>query len=117
MRPPHEDAVRGLLAACRTSEITALRAALHEDAVAVCDGGGTVRGGEDVAGLVLVLLCRPGTVLSLESVNGRAGLASRRAGHAEAVVAAESIGAFVSALWIVVDPAKLTRWHVPAEHG
>ncbi|MEV4343052.1 siderophore-interacting protein [Actinoplanes sp. NPDC049596] len=124
MPRPHDDVVRGFLAACRTGEIAALRAALHDDAVAMCDGGGAVLaalnpvlGADDVAGLVLVLLCGPGTELTVEAVNGRAGLALRRAGRAEAVVAAESAGDLVSALWIVLNPAKLARWHVSTEHG
>ncbi|SNY68888.1 siderophore-interacting protein [Paractinoplanes atraurantiacus] len=124
MRPPHDDVVREFLAACRTGEISALRAALHDDAVAMCDGGGAVlaalnpvRGAENVAGLVSVLLCRPGSELTVESVNGRTGLALRRGGRAEAVIAAESAGGLVSALWIVLTPAKLARWHVSTEHG
>jgi cobalamin biosynthesis protein CbiG len=125
MPPPHDDVIRGFLSACRTGEIAALRAALHDDAVAVCDGGGAVlsalspvQGADQVAALVSVVLCgQAGAELTLESVNGRTGLALRRAGRALAVVAAEPAGDRVGRLWIVLNPAKLARWHVSTDHG
>ncbi|HEV7711778.1 MAG TPA: siderophore-interacting protein [Asanoa sp.] len=115
----HENAVRGLADACRLGDPAALRTALETDAVAVCDGGGSVpgppgsiHGAADVADLVADLLCgRPGTELTIEAVNGRAGLALRRGGQALAVIAVKSAGARVAALWIVLNPAKLTGWH------
>ncbi|GAA0449016.1 hypothetical protein Ade02nite_57880 [Paractinoplanes deccanensis] len=116
--------MRRFLAACLTGDTAALGAALHQDAVATCDGGGAVlaalnpvHGAENVAALVSVLLCVPGTELTLAAVNGRAGLALRRAGRAEAVVATDCAGDLVAALWIVLNPAKLSRWHVTTEHG
>jgi len=48
-------------------------------------------------------------------VNGRAGLALRRAGRAVALVAAETVGTAadsrVGTLWIVLNPDKLLAWH------
>jgi len=54
---------------------------------------------------------QPGGELTVESVNGRAGLALRRASRAVAVVAARTAGAKVTALRIVLDPAELSGWH------
>lgn len=73
---------------------------------------GTFRGVEDVVQLAAALLCeRPGVVLTIEAVNGRAGLALRDAGRAIAVVAVETAGTGITVLWIVLNPAKLHRWH------
>ncbi|MEV4808779.1 siderophore-interacting protein [Micromonospora avicenniae] len=111
--------MRRFAEACELADIAALRAALDVDAVAVCDGGGMVSaamspvcGAEDVAQLAVVLLCgQPDTELTIEAVNGRAGLALRRAGRAVAVVAIKVSGARVAFLWIVLNPTKLSRWH------
>jgi hypothetical protein len=114
-----DEVVRGFAAACRRGDVPALRAALNPAAVAVVDGGGTVAapagpvvGAEDVAGLAGALLCgRPGTELTVEAVNGRTGLALRRAGRAVAVAGVTVAGGQVAVLWIVLNPAKLAGWH------
>ncbi|MEV6825188.1 hypothetical protein [Amycolatopsis sp. NPDC051102] len=110
----HDQIIRRLAEACRRTDVTALAAVLHADAVATCDGGGfgPVHGAEDVIRLVMTSLGGPpGGELTVESVNGRAGLALRRASRAVAVVAARTAGSRVAELWIVLDPAKLTGWH------
>jgi hypothetical protein len=115
----HDDVVRRFAEACQLGDIAAVRAALKADAVVACDGGGVVpaalgpiRGAEDVAELVAVLLCgQPDTELTIEAVNGRAGLALRRAGQALAVVGVKVADARVAVLWIVLNPAKLRGWH------
>jgi hypothetical protein len=115
----HDDAVRRLASACRLGTIAALLAVLRADAIAICDGGGLVsaplgpvHGAEHVAHLVAVLLGRqPDADLSVESVNGVAGLALRRSGRAVAVAAVSTAGARVTVLWIVLNPAKLRAWH------
>jgi RNA polymerase sigma-70 factor (ECF subfamily) len=115
----HDDVVRRFTEACLLGDIAALRAALDADAVAVCDGGGlvpaamgSIHGAEDVARLVAVLLCgQPDTELTIEAVNGRAGLALRRAGRAIAVVGVQATDTKVTVLWIVLNPAKLRGWH------
>jgi RNA polymerase sigma-70 factor (ECF subfamily) len=117
----HDDAVRRFAQACRRGDTGELRGALDTDAVALCDGGGRVpaalgpvNGAHDVAELVAVLLVRqPGAELTIEAVNGRAGLAVRRAGRALAVVGVGTAGGKVSMLWIVLNPAKLDGWHRP----
>jgi RNA polymerase sigma-70 factor (ECF subfamily) len=79
----HDDVVRRLAAARHTDNVIAIEAVLDPDAVAVCDSGGRVpapirpvHGAAEVAWLLHALL--PGTDLTIESVNGRAGLAIRR---------------------------------------
>jgi RNA polymerase sigma-70 factor (ECF subfamily) len=115
----HEDAVRRLAAACRPGIGAALLAVLDADAVAICDSGGSrpapfgpVHGAEHVAHLLAALLGRqPDADLTVESVNGIAGLALRRSGRAVAVVGVATAGGRVTALWIVLNPAKLRAWH------
>jgi hypothetical protein len=72
-----------------------------------------IRGAPEVARLVTALLGRSGAVLAVESVNGRAGLALRRAGRAVAVavVSVSITGAEVTAVWFVLNPDKLHGWH------
>jgi hypothetical protein len=112
MPAPHDDVVRRFAEACRTGDVAGL---LDAEVIALCDGApglGPVHGAGEVGRLCEVLLCgRPGAELSVESVNGRPGLALRRAGQALAVVAVQPTETHVLALWIVVSPAKLTRWH------
>ncbi len=115
----HDDVVRCIAEACREEDVAALRAVLAADAVAVCDGGGLVpaalgpvNGADDVALLLTVLLCgRPSTELTIEAVNGRAGLALRRAGRAVAVVAVNVVETEIASVWVVLNPAKLHGWH------
>jgi RNA polymerase sigma-70 factor (ECF subfamily) len=115
-----DDVVRRFAHACRTGDTAELRRALDPDAVAVHDGGGRVSaavgpvyGADDVAELVAALLTttQPEAELTLEAVNGHAGLALRQAGRAVAVVAVGATGGKVSVLWIVLNPAKLGGWH------
>jgi RNA polymerase sigma-70 factor (ECF subfamily) len=115
----HDRVVRGFADACRRGDAAALTAVLAADVVATCDSGGAVpgpagsaRGAAEVAHLVVATLCgRSGVEVTVESVNGRAGLALRRASRAVAVVGAETAGSEVTALWIVLNPAKLGGWH------
>ena len=114
----HDDVVGRFAEACRSGDIAAVHAVLDADAIAVCDGGGVVPapgltyGAEGVAQLMSVLLGgQPDTELTLESVNGRRGLALRRAGQAIAVVGITVADVKVAAAWIVLNPAKLNGWH------
>ena len=97
----------------------AVFAVLAADAVAVCDGGAKVRapvhpihGAHEVALLVDALLTgRSDAVLTVEAVNGHAGLTLRRAGTAVAAVSVGVAGTEVTAVWIVLNPDKLRGWH------
>ena len=119
MHDSHDDVVRGLAAACRSGTVAALLAVLHPDAVARCDGGGLVaaplnpvHGADDVARLIATVLCgQPSTELTVEAVNGLAGLALWRCDRAVAVAGVATADAKVTGLWIVLNPAKLRRWH------
>ncbi|GAA2615303.1 sigma-70 family RNA polymerase sigma factor family protein [Paractinoplanes durhamensis] len=106
--------VREFVEACRSSDLAGVRAALDEDVFAVVDGRGPVYGATAVTALVGALLCgRPDTSLTVESVNGADGLALWRAGRALVVVAVDAEAALITALWIVVSPAKLRGWQRP----
>jgi hypothetical protein len=114
----HDEVVRRLAAACRTGDVIAIEAVLEPGAVGVCDGGGRVPapirpvyGAAAVARLLRALL--PGTDLTVESVNGRAGLLVRQAGYAVAVIAVSCDDGPATTLWIVLNPAKLRGWHRP----
>ena len=97
---------------------------------------GLVRGAQDVARLAAALLGESGLLwgsgpmsgsgsmsgsgplgesgdaeLSTEVVNGRAGLALRRTGRAVAVVGIDGSATGITALWIVLNPDKLSGWH------
>ncbi|BCY09218.1 hypothetical protein L3i22_043060 [Actinoplanes sp. L3-i22] len=105
-----------LAAACRTGDAETIAAVLSPDVVAVCDSGGRVpapllplRGAGEVAWLLRSLL--PGNDLAVQSVNGRAGLVLRRAGRALAVIAVTCVQSQVTAVWVVLNPAKLRAWH------
>jgi hypothetical protein len=119
MLDQHDDVVRRFAEACRLGNIAAIRAVLKADVIAVCDGGGVVPAAseplhsvDDVANLFAVLLrAQPDTELTVEAVNGRAGLALRRAGRAVAVVGVTVVGAGVAVVWVVLNPAKLRGWH------
>jgi RNA polymerase sigma-70 factor (ECF subfamily) len=115
----HDHVVRRFAAAWDAGDTATLTAILAADAMAVSDGGGKVRapvhpthGAGAVARYVTTLLAgRPRTAVTVESVNGRAGLALRRDGTAVAVVSLSVAGGEVTAVWIVVNPDKLRRWN------
>ncbi len=111
--------VRRFAFACTAGDVDAVRDTLADDAIVVTDGGGIVRaatqpvrGADNVACFLPALLTRqPGTVLTTESVNGRTGLVLRRTGQAVAVVSLSVADSHITAVWIVLNPDKLTRWH------
>ncbi|MEU7855897.1 hypothetical protein [Nonomuraea sp. NPDC049141] len=115
----HDRVARRFAAACGTGDTAALRAVLATDAMVVSDGGGKLRaaihpthGADAVARFVTALLTgQPGTDVAVASVNGRTGLVLRRAGQAVAVVGVSVAGTEVTAVWIVLNPDKLRRWH------
>jgi RNA polymerase sigma-70 factor (ECF subfamily) len=115
----HDRVARRFAAACQAGDTEALREVLAADAMVVSDGGGKVRvavrptyGADAAARVVTALLIdQPGTELAIGSVNGRTGLVLRRAGKAVAVVSVSVAGAEVTAVWIVLNPDKLQRWH------
>ena len=114
MRHRSDDVLRRFAQACRSGDTAAVRAVLTSEAIAVCDGIGVVRGRADVARLAGLLSAeRSQIAITHESVNGRPGLALHRLGRVIAVIAADIAGARITALWIVLDPAKLRAWQHP----
>ncbi|MCA2219715.1 sigma factor [Nonomuraea aurantiaca] len=117
----HDRVARRFAAACDVGDAAALQAVLAADAMVVSDGGGKLRaavrptyGAAAVARFVTALLTgQPGTEVAVEPVNGRTGLVLRRAGRAVAVAGVSVAGAEVTAVWIVLNPDKLQRWHRP----
>lgn len=112
----HARVVHRFAAACAKDDLPTLERILAIDAVVVSDGGGKVRtpavpvvGGRECARYISGLLS--GHALAFEPVNGRLGLALRRAGQAEAVVSLSIIGSEVTAVWVVLNPDKLHTWH------
>nr|BFE55485.1 hypothetical protein GCM10020063_000110 [Dactylosporangium thailandense] len=67
-----------------------------------------MHGAARVAWLLRALLA--GNDLTIESVDGSAGLAIRRAGTAVAVIAVSRHEDRATTLWIVLNPAKLRGW-------
>ncbi|MEV0623879.1 hypothetical protein AB0I81_61920 [Nonomuraea sp. NPDC050404] len=115
----HDRIARRFAAACQSGDTAALRAVLAPDAIVVSDGGGKVRApvrpvhGADAAAtfVATLLIGQPGAEVALASVNGRTGLVLRRAGRAVAVVSVSVAMAEVTAVWIILNPDKLHRWH------
>jgi RNA polymerase sigma-70 factor (ECF subfamily) len=116
--PDHARTTHQFATACQAGDAAALRDLLSADAIVISDGGGKVRtpalpvrGPADVAAFVATLLGRqPNAQLTVEQVNGRAGIVLRQAGEAQAVVSLSVTDAKVAAVWIVVNPDKLHRW-------
>ena len=113
-----ESVVRAFATACASGRAAALRGLLTSEAVVISDGGGKVaaavrpvRGAAPVARYVTELLgAGPGTALTVEAVNGEAGVVLRRSGAVAAVISLRVTGAKVAAVWIVLNPDKLRHW-------
>ena len=112
MRHRPDDVLRRFVHACRSGDTTTVRAVLTPEAIAVCDGIGAVYGRTGVAEIAELLLAeRPRITVTHEAVNGRPGLALRDPARVIAVIAVATAGARITALWIVLDPAKLRAWN------
>ncbi|WP_329092058.1 nuclear transport factor 2 family protein [Actinomadura citrea] len=117
----HDRIARRFAAACGAGDTAALMAVLAADAIVVSDGGGKLRaavhpthGADAVARFITALLSgRPRTAVTVGSVNGRTGLVLRREGRTVAVVSVSTAGDEVTAVWIVLNPAKLGGRHRP----
>ncbi|MEV5968008.1 hypothetical protein AB0L70_39950 [Kribbella sp. NPDC051952] len=120
VRRADESVAHEFATACTAGSVAALRGMLAPEAVVVSDGGGKVaaelhptRGADAVARRITEALSRqPGTALSVEAVNGQAGVVLRRAGAVVAVVSLSVAGAKIAAVWIVLNPDKLRHWAV-----
>jgi RNA polymerase sigma-70 factor (ECF subfamily) len=115
----HARVVHRFADACQNGDPSSLQELLATDVIVVSDGGGKVRapvlpvqGATDAAHFVCALLCGQQRVaLTVETVNGRAGLALRQDGQALAVVSVSVTREHVTAVWITLNPDKLRSWH------
>ncbi|MBB6351692.1 MAG: polymerase sigma-70 factor [Nonomuraea muscovyensis] len=107
------------LAAARAGDLAGLERLLTADVVSWADGGGRsaaarnpVRGAARVARYLAGLAFRqePGTEIVVTEVNGLPGLVGSAGGRVYGVMALEVTGDRVSAVRIVVNPDKLTRF-------
>ncbi|MDW6065646.1 hypothetical protein SAZ11_57505 [Streptomyces sp. FXJ1.4098] len=104
-----------------TEDAGLLASLLWPDATAFFDGGGKVRalarpvhGGEQVAhSLMTLLVRRPRTTLTAQSVNGRTGLVARYDGQVAAVISLDIADRRVAQVWVVLNPDKLRSWNQP----
>ena len=114
----HARVTRRFATAWSARDVPALEHLLAPGAIVITDGGGRVRaatqptrGAANVAQLVSTLLDRhAGAVLTIEHVNGRAGIALRQADEVIAVVTLGLTRARICAVWIVLNPDKLHPW-------
>jgi RNA polymerase sigma-70 factor (ECF subfamily) len=104
-----------LLTALRSGQVEPL---LAPDAVLVCDGGGhvaaplhPVRDAAEIARLLTLHCTAPWADLSVEDANSNQAIVVRRAGHARAVLCADSTDLRVTHLWLILNPAKLAAWN------
>ncbi|MEV7680001.1 RNA polymerase subunit sigma [Streptomyces sp. NPDC088341] len=105
--------------ACLTQDAGLLASLLCPDATAFFDGGGKVRalvrpvhGGRQVAHSLLTLLVRrPRTTLTAQSVNGRTGLVARYDRQVAAVISLDIADHHITHVWAVLNPDKLRLWN------
>ncbi|MEV0040623.1 RNA polymerase subunit sigma [Streptomyces sp. NPDC050804] len=105
--------------ACLTQDAGLLASLLCPDATAFFDGGGKVRalvrpvhGGRQVAHSLLTLLVRrPRTTLTAQSVNGRTGLVARYDHQVAAVISLDIADHHITRVRAVLNPDKLRLWN------
>jgi RNA polymerase sigma-70 factor (ECF subfamily) len=117
-REQHDRVVRAFGAACRNGDLAGLAALLDPAVTLRSDGGGVVsaarrpvRGPNNVARFMLGILAKKGD-LELVEVPTTDGLAFMRrdAAGVHQVINLRVAHGRVTDVWIVLNPAKLTRW-------
>lgn len=105
----HDEVVFALAAACRDGAIRVIHELLAAGVVAIVDGRGQYSGRTAVGALLLDTAAR-GDAVSVESVNGRAGLVYRTDTRVFGV-STFSIGVgSIDRTWLVLTPEKLHQW-------
>lgn len=111
------DRTHRVAAACRAGDLTALEALLAPGVVLVIDAGkpvdepeGRVSGAAEVARCVHHRLGPGRGHLTVEEVNGRAGLVLRQGADVLAVASLAIGDEGVTDVWLVLNPAKLRTW-------
>lgn len=117
-RARHDELVAAFAAAAATGELDRLVAVLDPDVVLRSDGGGVVsaarrpvRGADDVARFLLGLARKQPSAEYAAAVTGDgAGVLIRMAGTVAALISLGTDGERITDVWIMRNPAKLTRW-------
>ncbi len=124
----HQRVLAAFLAASASGDVAALEQLLLDDAVAVSDSGGRVRGtarrpvrgANAVARLLVGLTRKAGPVeIALAQANGEPGLLARQGGQPSAFIAIETDGTRIFAVRLYRNPEKLRAWAQdppPASH-
>ena len=117
-----DDLVQAFLAACAFQQVDDLRRILADDVVLVSDGGRDVhaarrpvQGAERVSRFLVNVVSRidPSVTVELHRVNGEPGLLVRRGTVTSMVVAFEVIDEHITAVRLVLNPAKLHHLTAP----
>ncbi|MFD8491763.1 hypothetical protein [Amycolatopsis sp. NPDC059657] len=109
--------------ACESGSAERLATLLAPDVTAAVDSGGKpgfvtrpVHGVAETTRAVLDVLA--GSAISVQSVNGQAGLVVRCVDRVSAVATFSVDGGRVTAIWLVLNPDKLRHWNDYAgRHG
>ena len=110
--------VRDFKAAWEAMDIAGLIGILDPDAIAITDGGGSVRaalhpihGGEQVARAYVEIAARAPNITVLErTVNGQPGLIVQQEGVTVTVIAFDVAGERIKSIWATRNPEKLWLW-------
>jgi RNA polymerase sigma-70 factor (ECF subfamily) len=118
-REAHARLLESFAQACARGDVDALRAMLAEDVVAWTDGGGKRRAarnllcGSDAVSRFFVGLTKKGSVegrdIAFVDVNGWPALALKLGAKVDSVLAIQTDGARIYAVYVVVNPDKLGR--------
>lgn len=106
----HDAAVFAVAAACRTGDAATVGTLMAADVVAVVDGVGERSGSGSVSRLLIDTAAGQHRSVSVESVNGRSGLAYRRADRVVGIAAIFVEHDVVQRVWLVLSPDKLRHW-------
>jgi RNA polymerase sigma-70 factor (ECF subfamily) len=115
----HARLLEGFALACTNGDVAGLRAMLADDVVAWSDGGGKRRAalnpvfGSDAVSRLFVGLAKKGGAdghdVAFVEVNGWPALALKLQGRIDTVVAIQTDGERIYAVYVVVNPDKLGR--------
>jgi hypothetical protein len=113
-------AVQALIAACDARSIRLVKRVLHANATLLVDGGSGIpaprratRGAASVAAaLVNTISMYPDVILTEHQVNALPGIVMRADGRVVGVISVMLRCRAISAIWIVLNPDKLTHWNV-----
>jgi RNA polymerase sigma-70 factor (ECF subfamily) len=112
-------AVRALITAWDERSIPLIRLALRSDATLLIDGGGSIpapvqpiRGAAAVASELMAMLSAiPDVELSERDVNALPSIVMGAGGRVVGVISLMISRRRISAIWVVLNPDKLTHWN------